>query len=433
MWYLADRRNPYNSKSQIAIEYAYQIRERKPETWVFWVHASNAARYEQSFRAIANLVKLPDRHNIQINIFQLVHDWLQSSKSGSWLMVLDNVDDAGFLLEAPHISQAGSLSDSVGETPSPLVSYLPFCPHGSLLITSRRRAAALQLVEDSDIVDVEPMSQEDAVALIRKKLKRPGKPDMGVCLELVNTLATTLDCMPLAIVQATSYILQRAPRCSVQRYLEMFEQSDKAKTSLLDFEAGQLRRDREAKNSVFLTWQISFDYIRKARASAADLLSLMCYCDRQGIPESLLRRISSGCVEVEQEMDLADQLERVELLQDGGPVAKAPSSAGDDDFDPNSGDGFEDDLLFLRDFAFVSIREDGLSFDMHRLVQLATRKWVERHQELERWQGMAVEVVANAFPNGNYENWEICDALLPHAQKVLLNPQLHFSLLLALH
>ena len=46
------------SKSQLAIEYAYRMHDRSPELWVFWVHASNAARFEQSFCDIADRVKI---------------------------------------------------------------------------------------------------------------------------------------------------------------------------------------------------------------------------------------------------------------------------------------------------------------------------------------------------------------------------------------
>ncbi|PQE24997.1 hypothetical protein CJF32_00009547 [Rutstroemia sp. NJR-2017a WRK4] len=85
-------------KSQLAIEYAYRTRDRSPETWIFWVHASNAARFEQSFRDIANCVKIPGRQNLQANIFQLVCDWLRNDRKGKWVLILDNMDDAGFLV-----------------------------------------------------------------------------------------------------------------------------------------------------------------------------------------------------------------------------------------------------------------------------------------------------------------------------------------------
>ena len=101
--------------------------------------------------------------------------------------------------------------------------------------------------------------------------------------------------MPLAIVQAAAFISQKAPRCSVERYLKDFLKSDRKKTSLLNYEGGQLWRDRQAQNSIIITWQISFKHIHRTWPSAADLLSLMSFFDRQGIPGALVRkRVESG-------------------------------------------------------------------------------------------------------------------------------------------
>ena len=99
--------------------------------------------------------------------------------------------------------------------------------------------------------------------------------------------------MPLAIVQAAAYIRQRAPRCSIHKYLDEFRKSDKRKTSLLNHEVGHLRRDPEAENSILITWQILFDHIRDTQRSAADLLSLINFFNRQGIPEALYRSEST--------------------------------------------------------------------------------------------------------------------------------------------
>ncbi|RLM02013.1 hypothetical protein CFD26_109123 [Aspergillus turcosus] len=46
-------------KSQLAIEYCHRVREHSPETWVFWVHASTAGRFEQGFRETVDRVKWP--------------------------------------------------------------------------------------------------------------------------------------------------------------------------------------------------------------------------------------------------------------------------------------------------------------------------------------------------------------------------------------
>ena len=55
------------------------------------MHASNAARFEQSFRDIADQAKIAERRDPQANVFKLVHDWLCDCKQ-RWLLVLDNVE-----------------------------------------------------------------------------------------------------------------------------------------------------------------------------------------------------------------------------------------------------------------------------------------------------------------------------------------------------
>ena len=70
---------------------------------MFWIHTSNAARFEESFREVANRVKIPGRQNPTANIFQLVHDWLCDERKGKWALIMDNVDDTGFLVEARRV------------------------------------------------------------------------------------------------------------------------------------------------------------------------------------------------------------------------------------------------------------------------------------------------------------------------------------------
>jgi len=149
-------------KSQLAIEYAYRTRERSPNTWVFWVHASNAARFEKSYRDIANFLKVPGRKSPRANIFQLVHDWLRDERR-NWVLILDNVDDAGFFLESYSDGGTEGERGLNSEGSRPLESYLPRCQNGAVLVTTRSRSAALELVERRDIIAVEPMSEVDAV------------------------------------------------------------------------------------------------------------------------------------------------------------------------------------------------------------------------------------------------------------------------------
>jgi hypothetical protein len=41
-------------KSQLAIEHCYRLREQSPETWVMWIHASSATRFNSSIRDAAD-------------------------------------------------------------------------------------------------------------------------------------------------------------------------------------------------------------------------------------------------------------------------------------------------------------------------------------------------------------------------------------------
>jgi tetratricopeptide (TPR) repeat protein len=355
-------------KSQLAIEHCYRTAERSPDTWVFWVHASNTARLEQSFREIADQIKVRGRNDLQADVFKLVHDWLRDAKNGRWLLVLDNADDAAVL------SPTDDGSKLSGALQQHLSRYLPSSRHGSVLVTSRTRRAAMQVVEESDIIPIEPMHDAAAHALLRKKLGGIRKEDYSIA-----ELSTTLDHMPLALVQAAAYIRERAPRCSVQQYVEEYRQSDSRKTSLLNREAGQLRRDEAASNSVLITWQISFDHMRNTRESAADLLSLMSFFDRQGIQEALLRR---------------------------------PGSTANDDC-------FEDSVITLRDYSFITVTRDASTFEMHSLVQLATRTWLESQGQVDKWREHFIASLCAELPTGEHENRNKCQALFPHARAAL--------------
>ncbi|KAH8724692.1 putative kinesin [Phaeosphaeriaceae sp. PMI808] len=370
-------------KSQLAIEHCYCTVDRAPDTWVFWVHTGSTARLEQSYRDIANQVELPGRSEPQANIFELVRNWLRDEKNGEWLLVLDNADDSTVL---------GSLP---GRDQHHLSRYLPPSKHGSIVITSRSVSVASHLVEEQDIFHIKPMHVTDAQNLLRKKL-------IGdVATDRVNELAVALEYMPLALVQAAAYISKRGPHYSVQQYLEEFRKNDKRKVSLLNQEAGHLRRNEEAKNSIIITWQISFEHIWRTRRSAADILSLMSFFDRQGIPKALLLDSS------------VSQSAPGDVWADDGE--ESDNDEDDSASDCSTDDSFIGDILTLRDYSFVSETTDPETLEMHSLVQLATQKWLEGRGEVESWRQQFISSLCSAFPTGQYENWDTCRSLFPHA------------------
>ncbi|KAJ5166376.1 uncharacterized protein N7482_005157 [Penicillium canariense] len=386
-------------KTRLAIEYCYRVRQQSTNTWVFWVHASNAARCEESLRNLANRAKIPGREDRNTNIFQLFGNWLQDGKIGEWILVLDNVDDDE-LLRKPLATRAEAEANAQYSTQPPL-RYLLEGSNGSIIITSRNKRVASEIAgHERNLVDVQPMDMAEALALLQNKL------DSGTERADLSQLVKELEFMPLAIIQAASYIAHHSPRCSVSQYLEKLRQSDRQATKLLNHEGLHTHRDWEAKNSIVLTWQISFDHIRRIRQSAADLLSLMSFFDRQGIPENLLRIHG-----VEKNHETLDASREV------------TDSSSDEDTDTSSEcdleDDFESDITTLRDYSFIAISEDSMVFTMHRLVQLTVRIWLKTYGQDEKWKERFINNLNAEFPTGEYENWERCRPLFPHVRSAV--------------
>ncbi|KAK3613285.1 hypothetical protein LTR22_028216, partial [Elasticomyces elasticus] len=402
-------------KSQVAIEYCYRVRERSQDTWVLWIHASNAARFEQSVRDAADLVKINGRHDPKADICRLFRDWLRDARKGRWLIVLDNADDAGFLVER----------DS--RTGRALFGSLPACEHGSVLITTRSDTAALRLVNRSEMIAVRPMDEDHALALLEKKL--------GQQADRTDLVALTyaLEYMPLAIAQAAAYIQKATPRCSVLQYLEQLRRSERSKTNLLSANSEELRRDSEAKNSIMLTWQISFEHVRQIRRSAANLLSLMSFFHHQEIPESLLQTIdlvgpashgpspSDGKDSAVLVRLFRRSLRKFSIHPSGVEVRTTGIERGTSEAtsDDSAAQAFEEYIIILREYHFISVAPKGATFEMHRLVQLAAQIWLEASGEYQAWAQRSLRNLDKALPNGSYKNWQKCRTLYPHANLAL--------------
>ena len=280
-----------------------------------------------------------------------------------------------------------------------LSNFLAQSPNGSLLITTREQGAASLLTGNHrDIIRVEPMVESDALTLLNRKLGATHNMLEG--LELIRAL----ECMPLAITQAATYICRRAPRMSLIKYIEQLNKTEKSTASILDYDSGDLRRDPSASNSIIATWQISFEHIRAIRPSATHLLSFMSLFDRQGIPESLLRPFTTG--------------------EESGKGDTEGPGVGDSGAESQWSDtrDLEEDVTTLRDFSLITADASGTSFEMHRLVQLSTRQWLKAQGHLELYKQVCLVKIRGALVNGKYmdpKHWSYCQTLYPHAEAAM--------------
>lgn len=258
--------NLINSKSQIALEYAYRRHERSSEISIFWVHASNASRFEQDYLQIAINAKLSGVNDPKQEIKQLVKNWLSSKESGTWLMIIDNADDSDMFFGARETGGSSLGSRRLSE-------FLPQCPNGSIIFITRNKKAGVKFATARGVIHLPKMDPVDAEELLKARLGEDISDRDGM-----TKLLELLEYLPLAISQAGSYIAENS--ISISKYLQMYSESEASRLELLSEDFEDPSRDPETKNPVAATWTISFDQIRQSDILAANLLSFMACLDR---------------------------------------------------------------------------------------------------------------------------------------------------------
>lgn len=83
-----------------------------------------------------------------------------------------------------------------------------------------------------------------------------------------------------------AFMLKR--RKNVSQYLEFYRRNDSTRIQLLSQRNKYHGREARPLESVLTTWWISFESIKTENPRAAELLSIMSFLDRQGIPDSLI-------------------------------------------------------------------------------------------------------------------------------------------------
>jgi tetratricopeptide (TPR) repeat protein len=382
---------------------------------------------------IVDCIKIPGRRDPEASKINLLRDWLRRGDSGPWLLIVDNVDD---------------VNTEIGSMVTKFLEGLPNdCSSGYAMITTRDERIAHRFA-GNEIFPIEPMDDVEARDLLHRKLGHDHK-----ALDDVAELAVALDRMPLALAQAAAYIKERKPRCSVRDYLELLRGNDANQDHPLleDLDHQSFRRDASSTNAIYLTWRISFDTIQRLRSSAADLLSLMCFFDRQAIPEWALRPRSQGYGSEQATSNtglkphgsnrgrLHEALNTVQLLWQEAQSLPWKASvkiwALDSyrkvtDMDESQrmwNDAFEKDIVMLRNYRLVSVTTEAASmFEMHGLVQRATQWWLKADGKYHHWRSEFATRLDTRFPaERDHQYLARCKALMPHIKcSIPLEPPL---------
>ncbi|PMD50988.1 uncharacterized protein K444DRAFT_647369 [Hyaloscypha bicolor E] len=310
-------------KTQVALKFAYWVKENKPNFSIFWSYTEMAR-------------KLPIRKDNNENPMESVRRYLSSEEAGPWLLIVDNADDREMLL--------GS-SDS----PGGILEYLPQSERGLTLFTSRSREVGVA-VAGKDVVELYEMNPQEAESFLEKSAT-------------TTRLLKELTYLPLAITQATAYL--NINQVSIAEYLRLLRATEQDMIHLMSRQFRDNTRYNDSQNAVATTWLVSFEQIRKSDNAAAELLSFISRIEPKAIPQSILPSLGS-----EEQMVHA--------------------------------------LGTLRGYAFVVKRGDEEMFDMHSLVHLATRIWIQQEGRVTQMMEKATRHLAAVFPE-----------YLPHALRVL--------------
>ena len=287
---------------------------------------------------------------------------LSQESTGLWLLIIDNADDIDVLYKRV-------------DKELPLVDYLPASCKGSIIFTTRNRKAAVKQA-GNNIIEVGEMNPADAKEVLKKSLLRTHLLNED---EAVIKLLKLLSYLPLAIIQAAAYINENS--ISILSYLALYEGGEEEIIEVLSENFEDQGRYRDMKNPIATTWLISFDQILQQDQLAAEYLSFMSCLVPENIPKSLLP-----------------------LTQSPNKTLKAIGT--------------------LTAYSFITERELDQSFDIHRLVHLATRNWLRREEKLSLWNNKALIQLADVFPSDDHKQRAMWTAYLPHARHVLAIPHL---------
>jgi tetratricopeptide (TPR) repeat protein len=332
---------------------------------IFWMPALSLESFEQACVAVAAALHISQSGTGQDDAKELVKEYLSTDQAGPWLLVLDNADDHDILFGTEHAEG--------------IIDYLPESEKGITVFTTRVQELAVSLTR-GDVLELGSMSRPDATDFLKKSLiKKSLTADRKEVEELLDELA----CLPLAIAQAAAYLNMN--RTTITKYLRLLRHTEQDTISLMSKEFRDQTRYKGSANAVASTWVVSFSQLRERDAVAADLLAFISCIEWKAIPQSLLPKTQSR--------------ERT-----------------------------EEAIGTLCGYSFVSRREGDNTgevgreeewYDLHRLVHLATRVWVDKHGSAADVAQRALTHVAGILPAVDFASQAVWRGYMPHALRLL--------------
>ncbi|MFD9741457.1 FxSxx-COOH system tetratricopeptide repeat protein [Umezawaea sp. NPDC059074] len=325
-------------KSQLAIEYTYRFADDFDVVW--WIPAEQPSLIPNHLANLGEKLGVPARTDL-VSMVSAAYDVLRGRTR--WLLIFDNAED-----------------------PVTLREYLPPST-GQVVITTRRAGFSALGAE----LNVDVLDPAESIALLKRRL--PTITD-----DQAVELADELDGLPLAIEQASAYMITTG--LAAPAYLELMQ----------THATEMIGRGRVAgrEDTLVTLWDLSLSTLTQQQPAAVTLLDLLAYLAPEPVPLNLFT-------------DHSNELST--------PLAEAVASPV----------AFADVVGALVDHFLVRRTADDLTI-VHRLLQQSIRS---RHTATWPPEGAAhLRIIAQNLlvadlPNtimSAPENWPRWRALLPH-------------------
>jgi NB-ARC domain/Tetratricopeptide repeat len=241
-------------KTQIALHHADRLWDRGDLDLIVWITSTSRDATVAGYARLAVDLLGGDDRDAERNAQRLL-DWLETT-SARWLVVLDDLQNP---------------ADLNGLWPSTARA-------GRVLVTTRRRGAALR-GRDRRLIDVSVFTEEQSQAYLRVAFT--GSKHL---LDDIAGVADDLGGLPLALAQASAYMLDLGLSCSA--YRRRFADRRRTLHSLFP-DPGEGPDGYET--TVATTWSLSLEYADQLapQGVARPLLMIASLLDANGIPFDL--------------------------------------------------------------------------------------------------------------------------------------------------
>ena len=144
------------------------------------MYVATESRFVEACQKLLQLLHIPGSKDSNVDPCDLLAQWLEDEENGPWLLILDNADDGDLILGNDKLQE--TKTDRLLAT-KPLIDYIPRLLDSSrqLLVTTRNKDVAMAASNGGSPVQVGPLSPEEALLLLQRKLQKQSRHFQQSC------------------------------------------------------------------------------------------------------------------------------------------------------------------------------------------------------------------------------------------------------------